>query len=225
MRWAPVLGVCVGLLLTASGGQAAPEEAVKRNNFGAELLKQGRVEEAITEFRRAVELDPNYTAARLNLAYAYERGERIEEAISQYKKVLEQEPNNLLGLNNLGVLYDRKGRCDEAIAALERALRLDPSNATVQANLEKARKNKATIQEREARIAEARKQVEARPKDPSAAYALARVYASFDRKEPALEWLAQALALGFDDLEFVRNDPVLATLQTDSRFQQLLKQK
>jgi len=172
-----------------------------------------------------VELDPDYTAARFNLAYAYERGERIEEAISQYKKALEQDPKNVLGRNNLGVLYDRKGLCDEAIGAFEQALRVDPSNATVRANLERARKNKATVQEQEARIAEARKQVEARPKDPRAAYSLARVYASLDRKEPAFEWLARAVALGFEDLEFVRNDPVLATLRTDPRFQQLLKQK
>lgn len=215
----------LSILLGAGEALAKSDEAIRRNNFGAELLKQGRVEEAIGEFRRALELDPGYTAARLNLAYAYERGDRIDEAISEYKKALEQEPKNVLGQNNLGVLYDKKGLYDQAVAAFEQALRVDPSNATIQANLESARKNMAVVQEREARIAEARKQVEAKPKDPRAAYGLARVYASFDRKEPAFEWLARALALGFDDLDFVRNDPVLSGLRADPRFQRLLNRK
>jgi tetratricopeptide (TPR) repeat protein len=67
--------------LGASPAPAKSEEAVKRNNFGAELLKQGRLEEAIREFQRAVEVDPTYAAAAFNLAYAYDRGGRIEERL------------------------------------------------------------------------------------------------------------------------------------------------
>ena len=215
----------LAVLLGAGYADAALEEAIKRNNFGAELLKQGRLEEAIAEFQRAVELDPAYAAAHLNLAYAYERSGRVEEAIAGYRKALALDPNNLYGLNNLGVLYDRKGLYDEAIATLEKALGIDPANSAVRKNLENAKRNQAIVREGEGRIAEAQKAVTARPRDPKAAYALARVYASLDRKEPALEWLARALALGFDDLEFVRNDPVLLGLRTDPRFQQLLKRE
>jgi tetratricopeptide (TPR) repeat protein len=168
-------------------------------------------------------VDPGYAAAVFNLAYAYERRGRIEEAIAQYTHALQLDPQNVLGQNNLGVLYDKQGRYDAAIAAFEQALRLEPANATVQGNLANARRNKATIQEREARIAEARKQVEAQPQDPQAAYTLARVYAALDMKEPAFEWLGKALQLGFDDLRFVREDPALAGLKTDPRFTRLLE--
>lgn len=221
-RLLAVLGLLV-VLLGAGDVQARPEEAVKRNNFGADLLKQGRLDEAIAEFQRAVEIDPTYAAAHFNLAYAFERRERFDEAIGQYRKALELEPGNLLGHNNLGVLYDKQGKYDEAVAAFEQALRVDPANATVQKNLENARKNKAIVQEREAKIAEARKQVEARPKDPLAAHNLARVYASLDMKEEALEWLAKALQLGFSDIGFLRADPALAGLKNDPRFTKLLE--
>jgi tetratricopeptide (TPR) repeat protein len=215
--------VLLGLLLDAGEVQARPEEAIKRNNFGAELLKQGRLDEAIVEFRRAVEMDPSYVAALLNLGYAYERGGRIDEALGAYRKAIELEPGALFAHNNLGVLYDRKGLYDEAIAAFEKALRIDPSNVTVRQNLERARKSKGIIQEREAQIAEARKQVEARPKDPRAAHHLARVYASYDEKEQALQWLARAVELGFNDFGFLKADPALAGLRNDPRFTQLLE--
>jgi len=211
------------VLLGAVHAHARSEEAIKRNNFGADLLKQGRLDEAIAEFERAVQADPDYAAAYFNLAYAYERRDRSDDAIAQYKKALQLDPKNVLGQNNLGVLYDKKGLYDEAIATFEQALRIDPSNSTVQANLASSRKSKATVQERDARIAEARKRVEASPKDPRAAYDLARVYAALDMKEQAFEWLGKALQLGFDDIRFVREDPALAGLKNDPRLTRLLE--
>jgi superkiller protein 3 len=211
------------VLLGAGHALATSEEAIRRNNVGADLLRQGRLDEAIAELRRAVEVDPNYAVAQFNLAYAYERRDRIDEAIAQYRKALEIEPKNLLGHNNLGVLYDKKGLYDEAIAEFEQALRIDPSNATARGNLENAKKSKDIFQEREARIAEARKEVEARPKDPAAAYNLARLYASLDKKGEAFEWLAKAMQLGFNDLAFLREDPAMAGIRNDPRLNQLLE--
>ena len=219
-----VLAVLV-VILGAIHAHARSEEAIKRNNFGADLLKQGRLEEAITEFERAVEVDPSYAAAYFNLGYAYERRDRIDDAVAQYKKAIQLEPSNVLGLNNLGVIYDKKGLYDEAIAAFEQALKIDPSNTTVQGNLANARKNKGIVQEREARIADARRQVESRPKDPQAAYNLARVYAALDMKEQAFEWLGKAFQLGFDDIRFVREDPALAGLRNDPRLTKLLERR
>jgi tetratricopeptide (TPR) repeat protein len=211
------------VLLGAIHVQAKSDEAVKRNNFGADLLKQGRLEEAITEFERAVEMDPSYAAAYFNLGYAYERRDRIDDAITQYKKAIQLEPGNVLGLNNLGVIYDKKGLYEDAIASYEQALKIDPSNTTVQGNLANARKNKSIVEERETRIAEAQKQVESRPKDPRAVYNLARVYAALDMKEQAFEWLGKAMQMGFDDIRFVREDPALAAIKTDPRFMKLLE--
>ena len=159
----------------------------------------------------------------MNLAYTSDQLGRADEAIAQYRKALQLEPGNVLGLNNLGVLYSKQGLYDEAIATFEQALQIDPSNATVQGNLANARTDKATMREREARIADARKEAEARPNDPRAAYNLARVYAALDMKEPALEWLAKALELGFADIGFLRDDPALAGLKNDPRLTRLLE--
>lgn len=223
MRRILAVGAALAGLLLAAGAQARSDEAIKRNNFGTGLLKQERLEEAVTEFQRAVELDPEYTAARLNLGYLYDRLGRLEEAMAEYRKVIELDPGNLLARNNLGVLYNSKGLHEDAIREFEEVLRLNPSDATAQKNLEIARKNSGIVQEREERIARARKAVEANPTNPRASYDLARIYAAFDEKEQAMEWLARALELGFNDFALMKHDPALAALGSDPRFTRLLE--
>jgi tetratricopeptide (TPR) repeat protein len=220
------------LFLAGTVALAASNETIKRNNFGAELVKQGRLDEAIVEFQSAVQADPRNAAAQMNLAVTYDQLGRADEAIAAYKKAAELDPGKATTFNNLGVLYAKKGLNDDAIQAFEQGLKVEPTNPTLQKNLETAKqnletskKNRDLLQERETRIAEARKQVEARPKDARAAYSLARVYASFDMQEQAFEWLGKALQLGFDDIRFVREDPVLAGLRGDPRFTRLLESR
>ncbi len=212
-------------ILGTADVQAKSDEAIRRNNYGAELLKQGKLAEAVAEFQRAVELDPNYVLAQRNLGYAYDRQGQVDQAVAAYRKAIELEPKDSITRNNLGVLYDKKGMYGEAIGEFEKALQMDPANSMIQKNLESAKNNKAIVQERSERIAKAKKDVEARPKDPRAAYQLARVYASFDDRDPAFEWLAKALALGFEDLGFVNSDPVLAGLRQDPRFPKLFEKR
>lgn len=217
------LSVLAVFVLGPSGVQGGSNEALQRNNLGASLLEQGKASEAIAELRKAVELDPTYAAAHLNLAYAYDGQGQIDEAIAQYQKVIELEPESLFARNNLGVLYDKRGRYEEAISEFERVLQIDPSNATARQNLENAKNSKGIVEEREERFAQAREQVEANPTDPRASYELGRIHASYGEKDQALEWIAKALELGFDDFKFLKDDPALVSLSDDPRFTRLLE--
>ncbi len=214
-----------GFALSTTDVRAALDEAIKRNNFGGQLLKDGRLAEALNEFRRAVELDPSYAAAYRNLAYVYDRLSRTEEAVAAYRKGIDLDPKDVVARNNLGVLYDKSGKQEEAIAEFEKALRIDPANATVLKNLEHAKNNQTVLRERSDRIAQARKAVDARPNDSRAAFELARVYGSFDDIDRAIEWLSRALELGFDDFRFLRDDPALLGVRKDPRFAGLLNRR
>ena len=196
--------LATNLFLAGTAALAASNEAIKRNNFGAELVKQDRLDEAVNEFQSAILADPRYAAAHLNLAFTYDRLGRADEAILAYKKAAELDPSNGTVLNNLGVLYIKKEMYDQAISVLEQGLKVDQANPTLQKNLEIAKKNRDNLTERDARIANARKQAAAQPKDPRAAYNVARLYAAFDMPVPALEWLGKAPATG------LRRSPVRA---------------
>ena len=215
-----ILTLLVLLLFLPGWGNAQnkAEEAIASNSRGIELLKEGKTNEAITEFQKAVQLDPNYVPARQNLGHAYDRQGRSEEAMAQYRKAAELDPKSSVVYNNLGVLYDKKGLYDEAIGEFEKALQINPGDATALKNLETAKKNKAVIEERKKAIAQAQQAVEANPKDPRAAYNLARLYAFHGQKEQAIEWVAKALKLGYKDIEYLKVDPALKSLRDDSNF-------
>jgi len=202
---------------------AESDEAAQHNREGAKLVEQGKMEEALEAFQEAVQLDANDAVARLNLAYAYDRQGRTAEAIAEYQRAIELSPSNLLAYNNLGVLYDKMGQYDEAIGEFQRALEIDPTDANTLKNLENAKKSKAIIEEREGQFAELRREVEAHPGSPMALYKLGRLYAFYDKKDQAMEWINKALDKGYDDLDYLKIDPALTGLREDPRFKELLQ--
>jgi tetratricopeptide (TPR) repeat protein len=207
------------LLVGVAQAQGRPgEEAARQTQRGLALQQQGKHEEAVAEFRRAAEADPGNVSVLMNLAHAYSLQGRIEDAIAEYRKVLAQEPRNVIVQNNLGVLYDRQGRYDEAIEAFDRILKQDPTNPAATKNLEMAKKNSVTAQERDQNVGRAKKAFEARPRDPQAAYGVARAHAIHGQRDEALDWLIKAVDLGYDNVEYLTVDPAFVLLRDDPRF-------
>lgn len=227
MRAALLVALAMGgLLVGVAEGQKKPaENAALLNARGVAFLKDGKVEEALEEFRRAAEADPKSVVIQSNLAYVYDRQGRIDDAVAAYKKVLEIEPANALARNNLGTLYSKQGLHDDAIREYEELVQRDPSNATARTNLENALRNKATVQERQDQIGAALKGADALPNDPRAAYNAARVYARLGDNDSAFTWLAKALELGYDQIDYLSLDPSLANLRKDPRFLKLLEER
>ena len=219
---AVVLGV---FFLGFNSGAAASEEAAATIAVGKKLLEQGEIDAAIGEFQKAIAIDPKYGAAQLNLGDAYERSNRSDEAIDAYRKSIDLEPRNFFARNNLGVLYSQKNLFDQAIAEFQEGLKIEPGNAMALKNLDIAMKNKAAIQEREAVIARAQREVKAKPGDPRPTYQLARVYATYGDSKAAMDWLGKAIQQGYKDLAYVRTDPAFATMREEREFQLLLLKK
>jgi tetratricopeptide (TPR) repeat protein len=69
--------------------------------LGCALLKKGSVDEAIVQYQKALQINPDYTDAHYNLGCALFQKGRMDEAIIQYQKALQIEPDNVEALNNL----------------------------------------------------------------------------------------------------------------------------
>jgi len=105
------------------------------NNLGLAYDKKGMHDEAIAEFRRTIEINPNLAEAHSNLGVAYGRKGMYDEAIAEYKRAIEINPNLAEAHYNLGNTYNKKGMYDEAIAQLKRAIEINPNLAEAHNNL------------------------------------------------------------------------------------------
>lgn len=220
-----LLALCALLIGVAEGQEKPSGEASRLHERGVTLLREGKLDEAITQLKRAAELAPASALFNANLAFAYDKQGKVDEALAAYRKVLELEPSNTIARNNLGNLLSRQGQYEEATREFQELLRREPDNAAARSNLEIVTKNQAITQERQDQIAGALQAATAKPGDPQAAYAAARVYSRLGDQDSAFSWLTKALDLGYDRVEYLKVDPSLAGLRKDARFIQLLEQR
>ena len=128
------------------------------------------------EYRRSIELKPNYAPARQHLAYnVLVNLKRFDEAISECTHAQELDPLSPIITTNLGNILFSARRYDEAITAFERALQIDPNFFYAHTSLGDALAAKGQYPDA---ISSLRKAVELDSGDPLTrsilAYALAR---------------------------------------------------
>jgi tetratricopeptide (TPR) repeat protein len=133
--------------LTASGDARAamaewtralaldPDDAKANNNFGALLLREGRLDEAVPHLRRALESNPGLLNARDNLGLALMNRGMIDEAIAQWQVILGINPGSVAALVNLGNAYLLQGKHKEALAQWREACRLEPDRIPILDNI------------------------------------------------------------------------------------------
>ena len=107
-------------------------------NVGAVLVGQGRLDDGIAHYAKALHIKPNYALAHYNLAAALDRQGKLDEAIAHYTKAARIKPDYVKARCNLGVALARQGKLDEAIAHLAEALRIEPNLAEAHYNLGRA---------------------------------------------------------------------------------------
>ncbi len=99
---------------------ATRPNAETHNGLGFVLARQGRNEEALAEFRAAIEADESYTPAYNNLAEALVRQGRLEEAEQYYARSLAVKESAAV-YDALGIVQRRLGKTDEADQQFARA--------------------------------------------------------------------------------------------------------
>ena len=98
-------------------------------NLGNLRLRQGRVEDAIAAFQRAVRLDPLFAPAWLNLADAWRVAGREADGEKALREAMTRMPRQADLHHALGLLLVRKGDKAAALPVLSQAARLAPDNA------------------------------------------------------------------------------------------------
>jgi tetratricopeptide (TPR) repeat protein len=120
---------------------------IAHNNLGTALPQKERVDEAIAQYQKALQIKPDYVEAFYNLGNALARKGRVDEAIAQFQKVLEIQPDCVRAHYKLGIALARKGLADKAIVQFRKALEIQPDNAEAHDNLGNALLQKGRVDE------------------------------------------------------------------------------
>lgn len=104
-----------------------PLEAQKYYNEGFTLYNQGKYLEALEQFDKASEIDPNFVDAWYNKGVTLSTLGRYPEAIQSYDRVIAIDPNHTKAWWNKGVALNKIGRYAESQECFNKSKELDPS--------------------------------------------------------------------------------------------------
>lgn len=264
-----ILADCYFLGATDEYRTMSPDEAMSRGEASANralqidgtigeahtvkagiFLMRRQYEEAGDEFRRALDLKPNYAVGHLRYAYYLMWSLRIEEAELHMRRAQQLDPVSPVTNAALGSVLLNARKLDESIKYSQRSLELEPTLMAPRMNLgdaylEKGMFNEA-IQEFDkveadddgyvisekayayavaGRRQEALRMLAALEKlvgSRGAPYAYARIYGALGERDKAFQWL-EKINLNQMMQANLKYDPQIDSLRDDARFNDFLK--
>jgi tetratricopeptide (TPR) repeat protein len=206
---------------------------------------------ADTEFRRAIEINPNYLTAHHWYAYHLAAVGRLDEAILEIKRAQEIDPLSLVINTDVGHILYFARRYDEAIAQYRKVLEMDPNFRVAHCRLGEAYERQGSYSEAIAELSEALEPSEdpgvlawlghayatagrraeaskiiarlrTRPK-MDYAYQMALIYAGLREKDQAFACLQKAFETHNGAMAVIKTEPMLDELRSDPRYEDLLR--
>lgn len=181
--------------------------------YALHLAKLGRFDEALSEIRRAAELDPLSPIISTNVGWLHYLARDYEASAKRLEGTIERHPDFYYAHLLLGSTYAEQGRIPEALAATRRGTDLA---ALPGVDLWLAR-----VDALAGRSDEALRMIEERPRgDPTR---IALVFLALDEDEQALEVLEQAFEVRSPFLNELSVDPRYDPIRSDPRFEAMLR--
>jgi len=97
--------------------------------LGVYYFYQGRFNDAITAFRKAIVIKPDFAEAYHNIGVSYYELGDLDKAIPEFERAVEIDDDYVKGHYSLGLAYYHNKNYDKAITSLEKVVTLDPLNA------------------------------------------------------------------------------------------------
>ena len=111
------------------------------------MREQGRLEESIQAYQKALELQPKSAEAYYNQGNALREQGRLEESVQAYQKAIEIQPNHPDAYSNLGIALQEQGRLEESIQTYRKAIEIQPNHSGVYNNLGVVLKEQGRLEE------------------------------------------------------------------------------
>jgi len=109
---------------TEEPGRGREAELQERTNLGVAFYQTGMLDDAIREFERVIELNPNDFSARYHLSLVNLRTRRYREAVRQLRAMLEDFGPHYGAFINMAVALRTLGRPEDSLLVLDEAERV-----------------------------------------------------------------------------------------------------
>jgi protein O-GlcNAc transferase len=157
---------------------------------GNRLLSSGNAPEAISFYKQALAIRPDYAEIHANLSYALLTAGRADEALAACRRAVALRPDLALAWNNLGHILLSHNQYAEAADAFRQAIRLRPNLLEAAYNLGNAL---CAIGKNEEAITLYRQVIAQRPDFAQAHSNLATVLADLGQIERAMDCFEEGL--------------------------------
>jgi TolB-like protein/Tfp pilus assembly protein PilF len=198
-----------------------PSYSVARQWHSWFLIAMGRTEAALAEGRIAAELDPASVSIRRSMGWLHYYARQPREALEHLRRALAMNPTAEETHRLLGLAYLQLGMYDESAAALREAVASSESPTLATAGL-------GLVAAAKGRLTEARGILEGLYAESREHYltpvAFVILHAGLGEPDRAFEWLDRALEDRRGWLAYLKVEPLLDPLRSDSRFTRLLEQ-
>jgi tetratricopeptide (TPR) repeat protein len=97
--------------------------------LGVQLTEEGKYDEALAEFNKALEKEPEQSAIYAAIGNVYAKSGKNEEALASYQKAITYSPNDPDLYTTAGITMNALGKTAEAQEAFKKAAALNPTAA------------------------------------------------------------------------------------------------
>jgi len=108
-------------------------QSIKNNYFahdglGIALIEEGKFEDAIESFSKAILIAPDYLVPYINRGNTYEKIGHDQEAIDDYNQVITMTPNHSIAYYDRGIVYQKLRQYQSALEDFDKAIYYKPDN-------------------------------------------------------------------------------------------------
>ncbi|MGA8234582.1 MAG: tetratricopeptide repeat protein [Candidatus Acidiferrales bacterium] len=97
------------------------------NNLGILAAREGHADEAIQNFQRALQIDPDFVISLENLGSAYRQAKRWEDAQKVLQRALQLSPDDAEANYGMGMVFAQRDDTEQAYEYLQKALASRPA--------------------------------------------------------------------------------------------------
>jgi serine/threonine protein kinase/tetratricopeptide (TPR) repeat protein len=235
--------------ITSKQGEAMADEASRKalqldsslaevhTTRGLALSNDFRFSEAESEFKRAIEINPNYSTAHYFYAISYlTPSNRLDQALEELRTTLSLDPLSSIVNTNYALILMEAKRYPESLAQFQKVLQRDPNFQPAYFKMSQLYANMGRFPEAVSALKKSfivqkgsyaptadgflQLMMNLEGTDRSAAVGAAAVRAG--KKDMAFEFLNKAYQDGDNELTFVIRDPALDPVRSDPRYAELM---